>query len=140
MERVKIIALIRLVDDDKPGVVDKYFKEPLIADKHILWEEIMKFFVQNGIVGDKFIKYMTKCCKESFKTAYAIKKAIEAGLCPKSIVERNLSLENPVPFINENKKVYINREYGVKINPQQRAFLKARYLQELNAETKNKTR
>ena len=134
MERKKALALIKLVEDNKPGIVEKCFKEPVLADKHLLWEQILLFCIKNNIKGDKFNKFISICCSNKLSKIIITKTAIEAGMYSKKLIDLNLSLDNPVPFIDERRSIFEVRENSNKINHKQQTIFMAKYFSQKNVE------
>ncbi len=137
MEKKHVIALIKIVEDNVPGIVEENFKEPFLADKHLLWEEVLKFCVRYNIKGDKFKKFINNCCSRKFAKAIITTSVLEEGMYSKKLIDLNLSLEKPVPFIEEKRTIYKKTAEEKKFNPTQRSLFMARFLYQKQHEEKD---
>ena len=137
MDRKKVIALVKLVEDNMPGVVDACFKEPFLADKHLLWEQIMLFCIKHNIKGEKFNKFISNCCANKMSKIIITKAVIEEGMYSDNLINLNLSLNKPVPFIDETRSIYVSSSEGNKVNSIQKALFKARLFNEKHLESNN---
>ena len=130
------LELIKAVEGNMPGVVEECFQEPIIPSEYPRWVEALSYCKEQKITGNLFKKFIISCCESNMSMVLLTEKALKSGLCMPEIVEQNLELNEPVPFINPAEPVFRNNGNELQINEVQRVKLYRRVLERSNLEKK----
>ena len=128
------LDLKKAVDGNMPGIVEECFKEPCNPNEYPNWVKILGYCQRQDITGIKFKNFIISCCEGNMAMALLTKKALEYGLCMPEIVEQNLGLNEPVPFINPDEPVFVDNGKGLQVTELQRVSLYRRILARQNIE------